>query len=89
MFVKLQVLRKVENCCGVSEKEAISVMKDISSAIEYLHSNNITHRDLKPENIVLQDECDIVSNIVLNVDFIQYITNDINNIYIKYILDFI
>lgn len=79
----------MENCCGVSEKEAISVMKDISSAIEYLHSNNITHRDLKPENIVLQDECDIVSNIVLNVDFIKYITSDINNIYMKYVLDFI
>nr|XP_003702368.1 PREDICTED: inhibitor of nuclear factor kappa-B kinase subunit alpha-like isoform X1 [Megachile rotundata] len=49
-----KVLNKAENCCGVSEKEAISVMKDISSAVEYLHANSITHRDLKPENIVLQ-----------------------------------
>lgn len=62
-------MKKVENCCGVSEKEAINVMKDISSAIEYLHSNNITHRDLKPENIVLQDERNIVNNIAFIVAF--------------------
>ncbi|CAK9818612.1 Inhibitor of nuclear factor kappa-B kinase subunit beta [Anthophora plagiata] len=55
-----KVLNKVENCCGVSEREAINVMKNISSAVEYLHSNNITHRDLKPENIVLQDERDTI-----------------------------
>lgn len=48
-------------------------MKNISSAVEYLHSNNITHRDLKPENIVLQDEYNIVSNIALNIHFIKYI----------------
>lgn len=56
-------MNKTENCCGIIEKEAISVMKGISSAVEYLHSNNITHRDLKPENIVLQDECGNVSNV--------------------------
>lgn len=83
-------MKKVENCCGVSEKEAINVMKDISSAIEYLHSNNITHRDLKPENIVLQDERNIVNNIAFIVAF-----NIAKHIYIylyihtKYILDFI
>lgn len=83
-------MKKVENCCGVSEKEAINVMKDISSAIKYLHSNNITHRDLKPENIVLQDERNIVNNIAFIVAF-----NIAKHIYIylyihiKYILDFI
>lgn len=30
------------------------LVKDISSAVEYLHSKRIIHRDLKPENIVLQ-----------------------------------
>lgn len=69
IFFKFQVLKKIENCCGVSEKEAINVMKDISSAVEYLHFNNITHRDLKPENIVLQDEHNIVNNIAFIVAF--------------------
>ncbi|PBC25360.1 Inhibitor of nuclear factor kappa-B kinase subunit beta [Apis cerana cerana] len=63
------LLKKVENCCGVSEKEAINVMKDISSAIEYLHSNNITHRDLKPENIVVQDERNIISYKLIDLGF--------------------
>ena len=33
-----------------SERSACQVMKQLLSAIFYLHSNNIVHRDLKPEN---------------------------------------
>jgi len=36
-----------------SEADAASVMKDILSAIAYMHSHGIMHRDLKPENILL------------------------------------
>ena len=36
-----------------SEESACQVMKQILSAIYYLHSNCIVHRDLKPENIML------------------------------------
>jgi calcium-dependent protein kinase len=36
-----------------SEADAASVMKDILSAIDYMHSHNVMHRDLKPENILL------------------------------------
>ncbi|MEL7497127.1 MAG: serine/threonine-protein kinase [Planctomycetota bacterium] len=35
---------------------AARVMKDISSAIAYAHSQGILHRDLKPSNIMLDDE---------------------------------
>ena len=49
-----KVLNKPESCCGLKEYDVRCLVKDISSAVEYLHSKRIIHRDLKPENIVLQ-----------------------------------
>jgi len=37
-----------------TEKDASVVVKNIVSAVEYLHSINIAHRDLKPENLLLK-----------------------------------
>lgn len=39
-----------------SEKEAARVVKQIASALLYLHELNIVHRDLKPENLLLTDK---------------------------------
>uniref|UniRef100_A0A8C6MJY9 IkappaB kinase n=1 Tax=Nothobranchius furzeri TaxID=105023 RepID=A0A8C6MJY9_NOTFU len=47
-------LNILENCCGMREGSILILLRDISSALMYLHSNRIIHRDLKPENIVLQ-----------------------------------
>ncbi|XP_064458455.1 inhibitor of nuclear factor kappa-B kinase subunit alpha-like [Ornithodoros turicata] len=51
-----KVLSRPENCRGLKEKEVCRVLKDVTSAIAYLHKHRIIHRDLKPENIVLQDQ---------------------------------
>jgi len=37
-----------------SEKDASVIVKNLLSAVEYLHQNNIAHRDLKPENLLLR-----------------------------------
>lgn len=40
---------------GFTEFKAASYMKQILSAICYLHTHGVVHRDLKPENFMLQD----------------------------------
>lgn len=44
-----------------SEVEAAVIMKQLLSAVHYVHSKGIVHRDLKPENIVA--ESDFAKNI--------------------------
>lgn len=39
-----------------NEDDASRILKQIVSAVEYLHSLNIAHRDLKPENILLKNK---------------------------------
>lgn len=40
-----------------SEKDAANIIKQVLSAISYLHAKNVIHRDLKPENLLLDKEC--------------------------------
>jgi len=41
-----------------SEKEASDLIKDIATAIKYLHSIGVVHRDLKPENLIYSHKKD-------------------------------
>ena len=57
----------MKNKENISEEEASTLLRNILSAIEYLHSKQICHRDLKPENIMLSRENDL--NSIKIVDF--------------------
>ena len=53
MFALWKVLAKPENHYGLSEQEIRAIIRDIASALEYIHSKSIVHRDIKPENVLL------------------------------------
>ena len=41
---------------GIQEKKAISILKDVGSAIQYMHLHHMLHLDLKPKNVMLDKE---------------------------------
>nr|CDJ88720.1 Serine threonine protein kinase-related and Protein kinase domain containing protein [Haemonchus contortus] len=49
----LQRLRKLEK---FTEAEAADIMRQLVSAVGFLHAKRIVHRDLKPENILFESE---------------------------------
>jgi len=51
-----QLLDHIQRRKFFTEREALSIVKDIASALEFLHKKGIAHRDLKPENILCQYE---------------------------------
>jgi len=40
---------------GITEKQAIKIITQITQALSYAHNNNFTHRDIKPENILFDE----------------------------------
>ena len=67
-YIKYGTLKHwMKNREKISEEEASTILRNILSAIEYLHSRQICHRDLKPENIMLSRENDLDS--IKIVDF--------------------
>ena len=47
-----------------SEDEGAWVMKQLISAVNYIHTNSICHRDIKPENILLDTKKDNIIKII-------------------------
>jgi len=58
------------------EADAVEIMKNLLSAVNYLHSNNIVHRDLKPGNLLLKTEGDVRSLILSDFGFSKMLSPD-------------
>merc|ERR1719415_119690 len=47
-----QLLDHIQTRKHFTEQEAASIIRDVTSALAFLHSKGIAHRDLKPENVL-------------------------------------
>ena len=61
-----------------SEAQACTIIKQLFSAVAYMHSNNIIHRDLKPENILLEEKGNFMN--IKIVDFAAATVYNENNL---------
>lgn len=51
---EVQILAHIQKRKHFNEREASKVVRDIASALNFLHTKGIAHRDLKPENILCE-----------------------------------
>jgi Protein kinase domain len=55
-FVRGESLRaKLEREKQLGQEEALSIITQVASALDYAHAKGVVHRDIKPENILLHE----------------------------------
>lgn len=56
-YIKGPTLKQMIRHRGALDaKEAVSIMRQLVSAVRHAHANNIIHRDIKPQNILVKED---------------------------------
>ena len=61
-FVTGESLRARIERDSITVAEAVSVLRDVATALEHAHARGIVHRDIKPENILLSGRTAVVTD---------------------------
>jgi serine/threonine protein kinase len=61
-FVAGQSLRARLNAGPLPLDEALGVLRDVATALEYAHARGVVHRDIKPENVLLSGRTAVVTD---------------------------
>ena len=61
-FVRGASLRARMAAGPVALDEALSILRDLATALEYAHGRGVVHRDIKPENILLSGRTAVVTD---------------------------
>jgi calcium-dependent protein kinase len=70
------LLTKLEKTGRLSEKEAAKVMKQLLSALAFMHSHNVIHRDVKCENVLIEENQGQVVVKLIDFDTIIQLSDD-------------
>jgi serine/threonine-protein kinase len=61
-YVEGQSLRGRLNGSALPLDDALAVLRDVATALEYAHARGVVHRDIKPENVLLSGRTAVVTD---------------------------
>mmetsp|Transcript_42202 Transcript_42202/g.99028 ORF Transcript_42202/g.99028 Transcript_42202/m.99028 type:complete len:507 (+) Transcript_42202:77-1597(+) len=64
-----ELFDKIISVGSFTEVQAATIMRQILSAVFYMHQNGVTHRDLKPENFIFVDKQPLEHTNLKVIDF--------------------
>ncbi|KAF6215608.1 hypothetical protein GE061_010364 [Apolygus lucorum] len=66
-----ELLQRIRRQNRFTESEASRIMRQLVSAVNFMHSHNVVHRDLKPENLLFADDGSNATVKVVDFGFAQ------------------